>query len=289
MLKALTLLFLLSSHIYTLFASNSKVEKLTQANFKQKVLDSNQPWIIKFYAPWCGHCKSMANDFNKAAEQLDGIVRLGAVDMTTDQQAGARYNVQGFPTLKVFGRDKNKPSDYNRGRTTQDFVQQGLDLVNQMVKQKGGSTGGSTGGQQQQQQQQQQQRAGGHDDHSSGGPHEVVDLTPSNFKVKDNGEWFVIFFAPWCGHCKSAMPFWEKASVPMKGIVNFGKVDCTAGSNDSLCQQHGVSGYPHFKYFKNNGKSVPYEGARDLAGFVNFARGQNGLDALSDPTKKILP
>jgi len=34
----------------------SKVEEITDANFQQKVLDSEEMWVIEFYAPWCGHC-----------------------------------------------------------------------------------------------------------------------------------------------------------------------------------------------------------------------------------------
>lgn len=40
--------------------------------------------MIEFYAPWCGHCKALAPEFDKAAKALEGIVKLGAVDMTTD-------------------------------------------------------------------------------------------------------------------------------------------------------------------------------------------------------------
>jgi protein disulfide-isomerase A6 len=44
--------------------------------------------MIEFYAPWCGHCKTLAPEYEKAANALTGIIKIGAVDMTTDQQVG---------------------------------------------------------------------------------------------------------------------------------------------------------------------------------------------------------
>lgn len=73
--------------------------------------------MVEFYAPWCGHCKSLAPEYLKAAKALKGIVKLGAVDMTQHQQVGQPYNITGFPTIKFFGTDKNKPQDYNGQRT----------------------------------------------------------------------------------------------------------------------------------------------------------------------------
>ena len=57
---------------------------LTNDNFASLVLESEDIWLIEFYAPWCGHCKKLTPEFEKAAKALEGIVRLGAVDMTTD-------------------------------------------------------------------------------------------------------------------------------------------------------------------------------------------------------------
>jgi protein disulfide-isomerase A6 len=57
-------------------------------------------------------------------------VNVGAVDMTTDGKAGERYKVQGFPTIKFFGRDKETPYDYSSGdRTYEKFVNYSLAKV----------------------------------------------------------------------------------------------------------------------------------------------------------------
>jgi protein disulfide-isomerase A6 len=55
---------------------------------------------------------------------LKGIVNIGAVDMTVEGGAGRPYDVQGYPTIKLFGNDKKKPIDYNSGERTFDkFVE----------------------------------------------------------------------------------------------------------------------------------------------------------------------
>jgi protein disulfide-isomerase A6 len=95
-----------------LFSANSAVVKLTKDNFKKLVLEGDELWFIEFYAPWCGHCKSLAPHWEKAAGVLQGVIKVGAVDMTTDEDAGKAYGIKGFPTIKFFGFDKNKPMDY---------------------------------------------------------------------------------------------------------------------------------------------------------------------------------
>lgn len=57
----------------------------------------------------------------------------------------------------------------------------------------------------------------------------LVNLTNANFDdlvlSKQNGPWFVMFFAPWCGHCKRAAPAWFELSKVLQGRVNVGIVD----------------------------------------------------------------
>lgn len=101
------------------------VVELTASNFDALVIDSTETWLVKFYAPWCGHCQSSAPAFSKAAKKLRGVARLGAVNCDDHQDIAHRFGVQGFPTIKVFkgeGRQARRPSEYNSARSSQAFV-----------------------------------------------------------------------------------------------------------------------------------------------------------------------
>lgn len=93
---------------------------LTDANFDEAVA-ANDKMLVEFYAPWCGHCKSLAPEYAKAAKQLiDEPVKLAKVDATEEKGIGERFGIKGFPSLKFF--NSGKASDYSGGRTTTDLV-----------------------------------------------------------------------------------------------------------------------------------------------------------------------
>lgn len=56
----------------------------------------------------------MAPEYEKAAKALSPFIKVGAVDMDKHQSVGSPYGIQGFPTIKLFGLDKKKPTDYNQ-------------------------------------------------------------------------------------------------------------------------------------------------------------------------------
>lgn len=60
------------------------VIELTDENFDKTVLNSEDMWLVEFYAPWCGHCKNLAPEWAAAASELKGKVKLGALDATVN-------------------------------------------------------------------------------------------------------------------------------------------------------------------------------------------------------------
>jgi len=114
---------------------------------------------------------------------------------------------------------------------------------------------------------------------------DVLDLTTDNFDstLKDVDIALVEFFAPWCGHCKSLAPEYEKAATELKANdppVTLAKVDATI--EGSLASKFGVSGYPTLKIFRKGVESGPYEGPRTSAGIVKYMQKQSG------PSAKVL-
>merc|ERR1711994_660466 len=129
-----------------LYSKNSGVVDLNANNFDNRVKDSDGIWIVEFYAPWCGHCKQLAPQYQKAAQALKGIIGVGAVDCDVHKQLCGQYGVQGFPTIKVFGANKNKPEDYQGGRTADAIVQAAQKSAQKLVQDRLGGKSSSSGG-----------------------------------------------------------------------------------------------------------------------------------------------
>ncbi|KAJ0600967.1 putative protein disulfide-isomerase [Helianthus annuus] len=91
--------------------------ELNSRNFDEMVVKSKDLWMVEFFAPWCGHCKKLAPEWKKAAKNLQGKVKLGHVNCDDEKSLMSRYKVQGFPTILVFGADKESPITYEGART----------------------------------------------------------------------------------------------------------------------------------------------------------------------------
>lgn len=259
-----------NSGCLAMYPSNGDVIELTPSNFDKLVVQSDEVWIVEFYAPWCGHCKSLVPEYKKAATALKGAVKVGAVDAGEHKSLGGQYGVNGFPTIKVFGQNKRKPSDFNGQRTASGIVDAALAEVKAKVKAQLGGGGGSSGS------------SGG------GGKGDVVELTSSNFDklVLDSDDvWLVEFFAPWCGHCKNLEPEFARAASELKGKVKLGALDATV--HDSKAKEYGVTGYPTIKFFaggskKDRSDATDYTGGRTASEIVAWALDKH-TDSIAAP------
>lgn len=100
-------------------AARSAVIELLPSNFDQVVLKSGKPTLVEFFAPWCGHCKTLAPVYEELAfafEHAKDKVQIAKVDADAQRSLGKRFGVQGFPTLKYFDGKSDKPVDYKSGR-----------------------------------------------------------------------------------------------------------------------------------------------------------------------------
>ena len=102
--------------------NDGPVKVAVAKNFEELVTNSKKDVLIEFYAPWCGHCKSLAPKYDELGEKMTGEeVEIVKMDATANDVPPA-YSVSGFPTLFWLPADTKKPESYQGGREVDDFV-----------------------------------------------------------------------------------------------------------------------------------------------------------------------
>ena len=76
--------------------------KVTEKDFKEKVLDSNLPVLVDFWAEWCGPCRAIGPSIEQLATEYNGKAKVVKLDVDNDQELAAQYNVMSIPALLVF-------------------------------------------------------------------------------------------------------------------------------------------------------------------------------------------
>lgn len=107
------------------FAMFEEAENLDEASWEDKVINSDEAWMITFYTEWCPYCTKFSDEIKVAKQdnELEGkMVRFGAVNAMTNRGLSKKYNVKRAPTIKVFGQDKSSPVDYLGHRKAGDVV-----------------------------------------------------------------------------------------------------------------------------------------------------------------------
>lgn len=176
LIKSLVLAVLASS-----VAAKSAVIDLIPSNF-DKLVFSGKPTLVEFFAPWCGHCKTLAPVYEELAQTFEFAkdkVQIAKVDADSERDLGKRFGIQGFPTLKFFDGKSKEPQEYKSGRD--------LDSLTAFITEKTGVKPKKKGEV----------------------PSSVVLLNNKSFYETIGGDKNVLvsFTAPWCGRkCKSQTP-----------------------------------------------------------------------------------
>ncbi|KAK4848103.1 hypothetical protein QYF36_009378 [Acer negundo] len=223
---------------------------LTEDSFEKEV-GQDKGSLVEFYAPWCGHCKKLAPEYEKlgASFKKAKSVLIGKVDCDEHKSICSKYGVQGYPTLQWFPKGSLEPKKYEGPRTAESLAE----FVNS---------------------------EGGTNVKIATVPSSVVVLTSDNFDgivLDETKDVLVEFYAPWCGHCKSLAPTYEKVATAFNSEEEVVIANLDADKHKDLAEKYGVSGYPTLKFFpKSNKAGEDYDGGRDLDDFVSFINEKSG-------------
>ncbi|CAN6349770.1 unnamed protein product [Urochloa humidicola] len=225
-------------------AAADDVVVLTEADFEKEV-GQDRAALVEFYAPWCGHCKKLAPEYEKlgASFRKAKSVLIAKVDCDEHKSVCSKYGVSGYPTIQWFPKGSLEPKKYEGQRSAEALAE----FVNSEA---------------------------GTNVKIAAVPSSVVVLTPETFDsivLDETKDVLVEFYAPWCGHCKHLAPVYEKLASVFKQDDGVVIANLDADKHADLAEKYGVSGFPTLKFFpKGNKAGEDYDGGRDLDDFVKF-------------------
>lgn len=105
------------------------MKMFTSENFNKEVFESSLPVVVDFFATWCGPCKMLSPVLEKVAEEYEGKVEIGKLDVDENGDLAAKYGVMSVPTMIFFknGQIVNKISGLQNGNTLKSAIDEMLE------------------------------------------------------------------------------------------------------------------------------------------------------------------
>ncbi|CAF0938633.1 unnamed protein product [Rotaria sordida] len=226
--------------IYCCINVQCEIIQLTSHNISQYVQD--HVTFIRFYSNWCPYSKKFEPTWKRFAEvKKNTDLHVAEIDCSEDALICSDHDIFGYPTMKLFMRGSGARYEGPRNiESLEAFYREKLtedaDFEDSVATKKA-----------------------------------FMELTIETFAhIISRDFTFVVFFAPWCGHCKVLMPTFQDLARQMintDGLV-FGTVDCTI--QNSLCSQYAIRGYPTLVWFEDGVEKDRYMGARELNAMRNY-------------------
>lgn len=101
---------------------------LTKENFEQEVLNSEKPVLVDFWAQWCGPCRAVAPVMDEIAQEFEGSVKVGKINVDEQSELAAKYKIMSIPTVILFknGQIAEKVTGVRSKQEFSDLVKKNL-------------------------------------------------------------------------------------------------------------------------------------------------------------------
>lgn len=80
----------------------SKPQDISDANFQTEVLNSDQPVLVDFWAAWCGPCRAVAPTIEELAEEFEGSVKVGKLNIDQNPESPRNFKIHSIPAVLLF-------------------------------------------------------------------------------------------------------------------------------------------------------------------------------------------